>query len=43
VSALGWRDALIICCALFISFVVGVLVGERKDRPHHTARLWRNL
>lgn len=42
-SALGWRDALLIVCALFVSFVVGVLIGERKREPHHTARIWRNF
>jgi len=41
--AMSWRTGLIVLAALFISFVVGALYGERDRRPNHSARIWRNL
>lgn len=40
---MSWRTGLIFMAALLVSFVAGIYFGERKDRPHHTARIWRNF
>lgn len=40
---MSWKAGLMVLGALFISFVVGALYGERDRRPNHSARIWRNL
>jgi hypothetical protein len=41
-SRLGWADALILCCLLFVVFAFGMWAGSRERRKHRRIPWHRN-